>query len=188
MKSIVILSLVVILFCLIEYAFAQREKIDDSYYIVPEDSLLFDGYKAITYQYQDSAGQAKAMVNAIAIFKGGEKLIFQKDNIYSVFSFCDRQIYNGSLSYIKDHCYLQDINKDGHKELLISYSTGGADCCDAGYLYSLNDTAKLLIEIKPTYAGFQIADLENDSIPEIITMMTHSMDFSIIHFKHFCGA
>ena len=154
--------MVVILFCISELAFAQKEKIDDYYYIVPSESLFFDGYKSIKYEYQDSAG-GLGMMTALRIFKDRKELLFVKDNLYEMFSFCNY------LPYIKNDCYAQDINKDGHKEIIIEYNTGGGNCCEgAGYLYSLDDTAKLLLEMPPTEASFEIKDLEDDSIPEII--------------------
>lgn len=134
------------------------------YLQVPSDSLFFDGYKAVTYNYEDSSGHLMSVVNVLRIFRDQRELIAVYDEFSGMYNFCE------FLSYIKDNCYLQDINKDGLKELIVIYATGGASCCEgAGYLYSMSDSAMLLLQMKPTLASFEIADLEHDSIPEIIT-------------------
>ena len=133
------------------------------YLQVPSDSLFFDGYKAVTYNYEDSSGHITSILNVLRIFRGRKEMIAVYDECSGMYNFCE------SLPIFKDNCYLQDINKDGLGELIIAYGTGGANCCEGGYLYSMADSAILLLQMKPALLSFELTDIDNDSIPEILT-------------------
>jgi hypothetical protein len=152
------------------------------YIQVPYDSVVFDDYKAISYGYQDSAGHQMSMRVVLRIFKNQKEwMIFKDDCINAITSFCSY------LSYLKNNCYLSDINKDGHREFLITHATCGAsDGQMGGYLYSVNDSANLVLNIPPSIADFKIEDLEHDSIPEIIAhddLFTFFMDYPYRKFS-----
>jgi hypothetical protein len=142
----------------------SSDDIELGYTPVPFDSIIFEDYRAISYNYVDSLGEQFDRETGIRIFKKNKRLISINENINELTNLCSL------LPYIHDDCYFHDINKDGLKELVITVGWMGGSCCEGGLkLYSINDTANLLIEMTPTTVGFRIKDIENDSIPEFIT-------------------
>ena len=64
---------------------------------------------------------------------------------------------------------LKDINKDGLQDLIVSSFSGGAHCCYELYIFGLGAEFKNLFKLDGGSSGFQIKDINNDGIYEIIT-------------------
>jgi hypothetical protein len=180
MKACMIILKFTVLILIWQNIVFSQEVFNSEYLQIPSDSIVMDRYKEVTYFYADSSGNNVDRYNMIRIFKDDTEIISFGEGISELLDFCQ------VLSYIKNDCYLQDINKDGYKELIIVYSTGGGSCCEgAGFLYSVRDNATLLLSMEPTVVGFQITDIENDSIPEIISHDGVFNFFSYYNYREF---
>jgi hypothetical protein len=62
----------------------------------------------------------------------------------------------------------QDITGDGKPNLVVYEWTGGAHCCYIAYVFELGDRVKLLAEVDGKHGMPSFADLDGDSILEII--------------------
>jgi len=143
----------------------NSEEVFQEFIRVPYDSFAVADYKVVMYHYQDSTGQGLGLENILKIFRDNIELVSVSDGMSELFNYCQ------ALPFIKESCFLHDINLDGKDEIIVTYATGGGSCCEgAGYLFSMGDTATLLLEMPPANTSFQIRDYENDSIPEIITV------------------
>jgi hypothetical protein len=163
MKIINIL-LMLLFFTMPGYAW-ENENFAPEYNQVPHDSFYIENYKVVLSHYEDSTGTEIFLENILSLYKDKHVLITVYGGKSQMYNYC------ASLPYLHDGCFLQDINKDGFKEVIVEYSLTGASCCEgAGHLFSLRDTAALILEMPPADTRFQIRDYENDSIPEIVTV------------------
>jgi hypothetical protein len=61
-----------------------------------------------------------------------------------------------------------DITGDGKPNLVVYVWTGGAHCCYIAYLFELGTQVKLIAEIDGRHGTPSFADLDGDSIPEVV--------------------
>lgn len=60
----------------------------------------------------------------------------------------------------------QDIDGDGHGEVVARFFTGGAHCCFGYLFFSVADGVSLLAEIEPGDYDLKLTDLDHDSVAE----------------------
>jgi hypothetical protein len=170
MKSYFILFSIYTVFTVNPNSVRGSESNNSGYISVPYDSIISGEYRAVRYTYKDTLGQAVDFQTGISVYKRDMKLISISEDINEMVNLCSDLFSYPVLPYIHNDCYFHDINKDGLSEMVITDGWAGGSCCEGGLkLYSIDDTAKLLIEMTPTIAGFYAFDIENDSIPEFIT-------------------
>lgn len=128
----------------------------------PIDTVKLGQYSAVRFHYVDSLGNNTSITNELVIYKNGKEQLVIPTLASAVDNFC---------SYVSiecEDCFCCDINADGKQDFLISFFTGGANCCFGAYLYSIGDTLELEFEIDANLRQFTLTDLDDDHIPEFI--------------------
>jgi hypothetical protein len=60
----------------------------------------------------------------------------------------------------------QDIDGDGHGEVIARYYTGGVNCCWGYLVFSIADGFKLLLDLEPNKYNLLLTDLDGDGAAE----------------------
>ncbi len=128
---------------------------------IAADTVELGAYYAILFDHYDH-GHKSYLNNEIGIFKGQDELITIDEGGAS---FADLRGFDSTRC---KNPYFCDINADGKREFLISYYTGGANCCFGAYLYSVGDTLELQFHIEPNLRDYSLIDLDKDRIPEFV--------------------
>ena len=63
----------------------------------------------------------------------------------------------------------EDVNRDSYPELIVETFSGGAHCCFGTQVFSLRETAVLILKKPESNAGGYFEDLENDGVSEFVT-------------------
>jgi len=134
----------------------------------PVDSLKIKDYTLYWFDYLDSAGYRYSILHPMSIYKIGKEFAFIDACVFLPYNF---KVLYPSIGHDQ---YYWDINRDGLDEIAVRHFSGGANCCFGVNIYSLSDTVALIFSHEPDYyESFDIVDLDQDSVLEIITHDTY---------------
>jgi hypothetical protein len=135
-----------------------------------QDTIPLKDFTAVYYIKCDSDGHRWGLGNVIIIYKNKQEVLTIDEGGAGISNICAIMTPE-SAGYVKksDTCYFGDINGDKIDEIVIESYSGGAHCCFNTWIFAIKDSLEPLLKIDMCEFGDRIVDLNNDSIPEILT-------------------
>ena len=164
-----------------------ESELDDEEILVVKDTIPLNNYKAIRYYKYRKFNRDVFLGVVYSIYQGNKEVAQIYDARLELSSICalmrpvsaghnqtpDSNLIGKIVSErdtTKPHsCYFGDINGDNIDEIVLEGYSMGAHCCSSTWIYGLGDSLKLLLYIDACEFDDAFIDLNNDSIPEILT-------------------